>query len=53
MMILQGGIFRTVRLKESVVLKVSMKKLLLYALILAPVNLHLMMMKKGTIVCNL
>jgi hypothetical protein len=37
--ILQGGFLRTVRLKESLVTKVSMKKLFLYAVVLVPVNL--------------
>jgi hypothetical protein len=46
-------IFRTVRLKESLVMKVSMKKLFLYAVILVPVNLNLVMKKKVTIIRNL
>jgi hypothetical protein len=51
--ILQGGFLRKVRLKESLVMKVSMKKLFLYAVILVLVNLNLMMKKKETIICNL
>jgi len=40
-------------LKESLVMKVSMKKLFLYAVILVPVNLNLVMKKKVTIIHNL
>jgi len=52
-MILQGGFLRTLRLKESLVMKVSMKELFLYAVILVPVNLNLVMKKKVTIIRNL
>ena len=45
-----SGLLRTVRLKESLVMKVSMKKLFLYAVILVPVNLNLVMKKKVTII---
>jgi hypothetical protein len=52
-MILQGGFLRIVRLKESLVMKVSMKKLFLYAVILVPVDMNLVMKKKVTIISNL
>ena len=44
---------RTVRFKESLVMKLSMKKLFLYAVILVPENLNLVMKKKGTIIRNM
>jgi hypothetical protein len=51
---LTRGFLRTMRLKESLVMKVSMKNLFFYAVILVPVNLNLMMMKKkATIIRNL
>jgi hypothetical protein len=53
MTILQGLFLRTVRLKESLMMKVSMKELFLYAVILVPVNLNLMVKNKVTIIRNL
>jgi hypothetical protein len=47
------GIFEDSEVEESLVMKVSMKKLFLYAVILVPVNLNLVMEKKVTIICNL
>ena len=50
MVTLQGGFFKTVMLKESLLMKVSMKKLFQYVVILVPVNRKLMMKKKVTII---
>jgi hypothetical protein len=47
------SILRTVRLKESLVMKVRMKKLFLYAVTLVPMSLNLMIKKKVTIISHL